>query len=665
MAIDAEYDKYVVIVMLQNYGDVLKVSRTRGITQTLPKLRKHIASSETILEEYEEQIKSEQEGQGLKTNALLSSLIEAQLAALSEGSHQNGTTYAEEIKNIIKKGSATREAGEAVATKSDEVVDDGMFARILADPTKINPEDVTTAVATKIREYLLESFEHFAKWSFHIQMGFPFQSQDFHDVIFKFGQDLVDGVIDRGIVTIPPRHSKTQTLSISLPLYSFCHNPRSHNIITSYADDVVQESSGYIRQTMGDPLFQKIFPSVRIDPNKRSLERWGTTKMGVMHAVPTGGKMTGKGAGSLSNLYSGVFVVDDAIKPKDAYSNTVRTEINDRYDNTFMSRLANDGIIQNADGVDEECSRTPIVIIMQRVHDDDLVGYLLRGSSSDKYHWLNIPALVEKGVTGSQEFYDHIIEKQGYTNAIPYLYKLPRKEPLSALWPSRKSLASLLSMQATTPYTFNSQYLGDPTAKGAGLVQEEWWHEYEELDKSKIVRTFMTADTASTKETYSDFSAVFYWGVTREKQLVMIDCMIGKYEVPELIIEVKKFWTKHNTFDYLYPLMLPEALYMEDKSSGQYMNQIFIREGSITCRPVPRDKSGKDKIARFINTLNYWAQGRVLVPSTHKHKSHVMREVLGYTGRGSGTANDDVIDNFSDACDIAFAALSCNYEAWM
>ena len=232
---------------------------------------------------------------------------------MAEGSHQNGTTYAEEIKKSIQKGTANRKAGEAVVTKNDAIVDAGMYEKVLKDPLNINIDDITTAVATKVREYLLSSFEHFAKWSFHIQMGFPFQTQDFHNVIFKLGQDLVDGTIDRAIVTIPPRHSKTQTLSISLPLYSFCHNPRSHNIICSYADDIVQESSGYIRTTMQDPLFQKIFPSVRIDPAKRSLERWGTTKMGVMHAVPTGGKLTGKGAGSLSALYSGVFVVDDVM----------------------------------------------------------------------------------------------------------------------------------------------------------------------------------------------------------------------------------------------------------------------------------------------------------------------------------------------------------------
>ena len=67
--------------------------------------------------------------------------------------------------------------------------------------------------------------------------------------------------------------------------------------------------------------------------------------------------------------------VDDVIKPADAYSDTVRSVINDRYDNTFMSRLANDGVVLE-DGVEKRCPRTPMVIIMQRVHDDDLVGHI-------------------------------------------------------------------------------------------------------------------------------------------------------------------------------------------------------------------------------------------------------------------------------------------------
>ena len=71
------------------------------------------------------------------------------------------------------------------------------------------------------------------------------------------------------------------------------------------------ESSGYIRTIMTQDCFKKVFPEVEISMDKRSLERWGTTRQGVMHAVPTGGRMTGKGAGSLSPKYSGCFVIDD------------------------------------------------------------------------------------------------------------------------------------------------------------------------------------------------------------------------------------------------------------------------------------------------------------------------------------------------------------------
>jgi len=417
---------------------------------------------------------------------------------------------------------------------------------------------------------------------------------------------------------------------------------------------------------MLDPMFQRIFPNVRIDPNKRSLERWGTTKQGVMHAVPTGGKMTGKGAGLLSEKYSGCFVVDDVIKPKDAYSDTVRAEINDRFDNTFMSRLANDGVITEPDGTLRKCARTPMVIIMQRVHDSDLVGYLLRGGSSDKYHYLNIPAIVEKD-TGSAAYYDKIIKKQNYTHAIPILYDLKREAPESALWPSRKSLESLKAMKLANPYTYNSQYDGNPTANGVGLIKEEWWQEYNpaSFDRSRIVRSFITADTASTAKEYSDYSVLKHWGVTKERDVYCLDIMLGKFETPELKTAIIDFWKKCNEYDSRCPCCIPRALHMEDKSSGQFLNQQFIRDGNIRLMPVPRDKSGGDKVARFMNTIPYFSTGKIFWPAGHEHLEHVKREILGMTSLGSGTGHDDCCDNVSDMVAIEFSGLTANYLAWV
>ena len=142
-------------------------------------------------------------------------------------------------------------------------------------------------------------------------------------------------------------------------------------------------------------------------------------------------------------------------------------------------------------------------------------------------------------------------------------------------------------METATPYTFNSQYMGDPSAKGSGIIQDEWWVEYDELDKSSIKSTFMTADTASTTKTYSDYSVICYWGITKDNKLILIDIEIGKWETPELAIVIKKFWEKHKKLDMRFPKMMPRALFMEDKSSGQFLNQMFAREGKINLKPVP------------------------------------------------------------------------------
>lgn len=662
-----EFNDTVVAYLTKHYGNLLKVSRERFCILSLPLLRKYIAKTPKIVDDYETNIKEEIHGQGVADDAVLNSVFKAQLERLRTSDSKDSTAYASEIEKSIKDGRTDRIAGSTLEepTGGDESYHD-LVDKILYDPHNVDPTVIPKKVSDKVRAILMSSFEKFGKWAFHIQMGFPFQSQDFHDVIFDVGQQIVDGKLDRVIITIPPRHSKTQLMSIALPLYSFCHNESSHNIITSYAEDVVLESSGYIRTVMLDPLFQRIFPKVRIDPNKRSLERWGTTRAGVMHAVPTGGKLTGKGAGLLVPNYSGCFVVDDVIKPKDAYSDTVRAEINDRFDNTFMSRLANDGSITDARGNEVKCARTPMVIIMQRVHDQDLVGYILRGGSSDKYHYLNIPAIVEPGV-GSAEWYDKLLKKQNYTHAIPILYDLKRPQAESALWASRKSLDTLKSMKESNPYTYNSQYAGDPSAQGHGLVKEDWWQEYDvaSFDRSRVVRSFITADTASTEKTYSDYSVLKHWGITKEKDIYCLDIMLGKFEIPKLKTEVIAFWKKCNVFDVRWPACIPRAVYMEDKSAGQFLNQQFTLDGQVRVLPVPRDKSSGDKVARFLNTIPYWAQGRFFFPAGHEHLPHVKREILGFTSLGSGTGHDDCVDNVSDCVAIEFSGPNANYGAWM
>lgn len=664
MSLDQDQIVHIANLLMQNYGDVLKVSRSRGVTLSLPKLRQALSETAEIRGIYAEMLIEEIRGQGLADDALVRSLRLAQLDAFEKGDHTNSTQYSDELKKLITAGVKDRTAGDVIdiGILPEEEQQDWVY-NMLYYPLAVDLDKIPESALREAEKRLLGNFELFSTWAFQIQMGFPFQKQDFHSIIFSVCDKIISGEMDRVIICIPPRHSKTAIFSVFLPLFSFCVNPGSHNIITSYAEDVVGESSGYIRQILTDPIFLKVFNKVRIDPNKRSLDRWGTTKAGVMHAVPTGGRLTGKGAGSLTTVYSGCFVVDDSLKPADAYSDAKRNEVNTRFDNTFMSRLANDGMVKDVHGVEHECARTPMIIIMQRLHQDDLVGFLLKGGSVDKYHFLNIPAIIEPDV-GTEGWYKKSIDKHLYTHAIPILYDLGRGEGESALWSARKSLKTLQEMRRTNPYTYNSQYAGDPSAAGTGMISEEWYLTYEEAPLKDIVRTFMTADTASTTKSYSDYSVICFWGVTRDKHLYLLDLELGKFEAPELTKAFEDFWKKHAKYNPRFPRLLPKALYMEDKSSGQYLNQQYIKSGKIRVIPVKRDSNSGDKFTRFLNAVPYFAQEVLHFPANHEHSTHFKREILAQTGLGNGTGHDDCCDNVSDACEIALGKTVIDYSQW-
>ena len=300
-------------------------------------------------------------------------------------------------------------------------------------------------------------------------------------------------------------------------------------------------------------------------------------------------------------------------------------------------------------------------------HDQDLCGHLFRGGGGSQFVWLNIPGIIYQD-TGSEEWYQRAIEKHGYTHAIPYIYNLNRSDEESSFWEARKSLESLKQLQEADPYNFNAQYMGSPTAKGTGIIRDEWWGSYDRatFDYNEITRTFIVADTASTTKSYSDYSVLMHVGVTFDNKLIVLDMDIGKFETPVLKERMKEFWRKHNVFDPNYPRMLPWNFYCEDRSSGHYLIQHIAAEGGFQLTPVPRDKTHGDKVARFLNTVPYFSQGRILFPTEHEHLGHAKREILSYTNLGSGSGHDDVVDVIADAVAIAFGATTLmDYGSWL
>lgn len=250
----------------------------------------------------------------------------------------------------------------------------------------------------RMLKYMLENDGiQFMRYFFKHREGTKMLRNWHHYVIEYVLQAVYDGKINRLIVNIAPGYSKTEQVVLNFIARGLALNPRSKYIHASYSGDLAQENSSKIREMVGSEEFQELWPmDIRVD--SKGKKRWFTELGGGMLAAPAGGQITGFRAGRMESGFTGAFVIDDPVKPDDAYSAVKRNAINNRFNNTMRSRLA----------VEE----VPMVIIMQRIHEDDMSGYLLKGGSGDKWHHLVIPTLLD------EETMDTPYNKD-YTHGIP------------------------------------------------------------------------------------------------------------------------------------------------------------------------------------------------------------------------------------------------------
>ena len=233
----------------------------------------------------------------------------------------------------------------------------------------------------RMLKYMLENDGiQFMRYFFKHREGTKMLRNWHHYVIEYVLQAVYDGKINRLVVNIAPGYSKTEQVVLNFIARGLAINPRSKYIHASYSGDLAQENSSKIKEMVGGEQFQELWPmDIRVD--SKGKKRWFTERGGGMLAAPAGGQITGFRAGRMEPGFTGAFVIDDPVKPDDAYSAVKRNAINNRFNNTMRSRLA----------VEE----VPMVVIMQRIHEDDMSGYLLKGGSGDKWHHLVIPTLLD------------------------------------------------------------------------------------------------------------------------------------------------------------------------------------------------------------------------------------------------------------------------------
>src|SRR5438309_3261086 len=180
-----------------------------------------------------------------------------------------------------------------------------------------------------------------------------------------------EGKIRRLIINLAPRHLKSLMASIAFPAWCLGHDPSAQILCVSYGQELADKLARDCRGIMMSPWYRQLFPT-RLAPHRQAVQEFITTRQGYRLATSTGGVLTGRGAD--------IILIDDPLKPEEALSRARRDATNEWYANTLYSRL------------NDKCSGA-IVIIMQRLHEDDLVGHLL-----EQGHWdiLALPAIAEE-----------------------------------------------------------------------------------------------------------------------------------------------------------------------------------------------------------------------------------------------------------------------------
>src|ERR1700758_365648 len=223
-------------------------------------------------------------------------------------------------------------------------------------------EDLTR---TEYDALLRTDFALFAARCFHDLNPQTELAMNWHlEVIAAKLMAVRQGKIRRLIINLPPRHLKSLLASIAFPAWCLGLDPTAQVLCVSYAQDLADKLARDCRAIMMSPWYRRLFPT-RLAPHRQAVQEFITTGQGYRLSTSTGGVLTGRGAD--------LILIDDPLKPEEALSEARRRATNDWYANTLYSRL-------------NDKRRGGIVIIMQRLHEDDLVGPALgeepRGAAS-------------------------------------------------------------------------------------------------------------------------------------------------------------------------------------------------------------------------------------------------------------------------------------------
>lgn len=415
------------------------------------------------------------------------------------------------------------------------------------------------------------------------------------------------GRITRLCINVPPRHFKSFLASVAFSAWYLAHTPAGKIASVCYGQDLAEKFARDCRRLMLSPFYMRLFRTRLAD--RQAVHDFETTAGGVRFSTSVGGPFTGRGAD--------IIIIDDPTKPEDALSEPRRTSANMWFDNTLRSRL-------------DDKVRGRIAIVMQRQHQDDLVGHVL-----EREHWelVAFPAIALADES-------HLIET-------PLGRRYFRRRAGEALHPEREPLTDLLDLrQRMGEYTFASQYQQTPIPLEGAIVKTGWLKYYEPGEQpARFDRIVLSWDTANKADELNDFSVCTVWGIAG-KHFYLLHVYRERVTYPELRRQVIELASRYAQ---------PEVV-IEDKASGTQLIQDL--QGVLYGIKGYEPPKGMDKVVRLHTQTSVFEQGFVLLPSSAIWLNDYVAEITGFPG----SRYDDQVDSTTQA--LAYMRGSNDLEVW-
>lgn len=499
------------------------------------------------------------------------------------------------------------------------------------------------AVRAVERQLCEQDHLFFTRRFFKPRMGFKFTVNWHHVYIAWIIDEVIAGRIANAVINVPPGAGKTELMTNLIPR-GIALNPRSRFLYLSFSQSLVEDVSATSRNIVKSDDFQALWP-VQIATDTDAKNNWKTSvdgfNAGHVYAASMGGQVTGRRAGTLDSSFTGAIILDDPLKPEDAFSKTARDKANRKILNTVNSRKAK--------------SDTPIITIMQRLHVDDPTGFLMSGSLPGDWQLFSVPALIDDDYIASLP--EHI-RKLVPTNVER------DSQGRQSYWPQKESLQSLLQLEQggvdkdgaqVSRYTFSSQYMQEPKKLGGGMIKTEWFKTYVRLPLLRWRGIWV--DTAQKTKEHNDWSVFLVGGLSHDGDLYLIDLKRDRWESPDLIKAGTDVIAKHKP----HTTELGRLRYMavEDKVSGTTLIQTIRRNKDAV--PIKAVQRSTDKLTRFMDVQALIEAGRVYVPDRAPWLAEFLAECEGFKADMTHDF-DDQVDALIDAINDTVGAKSSVFD---